>query len=82
MHWVGYRFNIEKENSTENLIMAFDLSDEVFKGFSLPNALVRESTLHLCNSVCEDAIAVLHYDASSANFNSIICIVLATISVL
>nr|XP_027063575.1 F-box/kelch-repeat protein At3g06240-like [Coffea arabica] len=61
VHWVAYRLNVE-EYRTENLIMAFDLSNEVFEELLLPDALVVECPINLCTSVCKDSIAVLHYD--------------------
>ncbi|XP_027127218.2 F-box/kelch-repeat protein At3g23880-like [Coffea arabica] len=58
VHWVAYRLNEEKEN----LIMVFDLSNEVFEELLLPDALAVECPINMCTSVCEDSIAVLNYD--------------------
>ncbi|KAL3502776.1 hypothetical protein ACH5RR_037225 [Cinchona calisaya] len=62
VHWVACKMNMDRENGKENLIMVFDLSDEVFEELLLPNALLDESPINLCTLEYKDSVAVLDYD--------------------
>ncbi|KAJ8527795.1 hypothetical protein K7X08_015246 [Anisodus acutangulus] len=60
VHWAAYKRN--RERKVENLIMVFDLNEEIFQELSLPEILVNELPTNLNAAECRESLAVYQYD--------------------
>lgn len=71
VHWVGYDPCVVKGNESCGLIVAFDLSDEVFREVMLPSCL-EQHAWDVYITVFWGKLAVLHYDyGAHKNFCSV-----------
>ncbi|XP_075076029.1 F-box/kelch-repeat protein At3g23880-like [Nicotiana tabacum] len=61
VHWTAYKRTGEGRR-VENLIMVFDLNDEIFQELSLPEVLVNEIPLNLNAAECRELLVVYQYD--------------------
>ncbi|CAN4105034.1 unnamed protein product [Withania somnifera] len=61
VHWIGYKINRER-NRVENLIVAFDLSDEIFVELQLPDCLVNGPPMQMNTAEFGESLAIYHYD--------------------
>ncbi|XP_055836299.1 F-box protein CPR1-like [Solanum dulcamara] len=60
VHWTAYKRNGERR--VENLIMAFNLNEEIFQELSLPEILVNEPPMNLNVAQLEELLVVYQYD--------------------
>ncbi|XP_052182638.1 F-box protein CPR1-like isoform X2 [Diospyros lotus] len=65
VHWIAY--SPTKNGGFPNLIVAFDLSDEVFKEMRFPNTLANKCPLKMSIAACGELLSVFHYYLSSSN---------------
>ncbi|XP_075108149.1 F-box/kelch-repeat protein At3g23880-like [Nicotiana tabacum] len=61
VHWTAYKITGE-ERRVENLIMVFDLNDEIFQEISLPEILVNEPPTNLTAAECRKSLVVYQYN--------------------
>ncbi|KAM3320570.1 hypothetical protein P3S67_007771 [Capsicum chacoense] len=60
VHWTAYKRIGERR--VENLLMIFDLNEEIFQELSLPEDLVEEPPTNLNAAVCGESLVVYHYN--------------------
>ncbi|KAM7473316.1 hypothetical protein LguiB_020559 [Lonicera macranthoides] len=60
-HWVAYTRNC---GQMRNLILSFDMCDEVFREIKLPECLVAKSLWYMGVVVIQDSLSVVEYDKS------------------
>ncbi|XP_052181421.1 F-box protein CPR1-like [Diospyros lotus] len=63
VHWIAY--SPTKINGLRSLIVAFDLSDDVFKEMRLPKTLSHEYPADLSIAACGELLSLFHYNLSS-----------------
>lgn len=61
VHWTGYKIDVERKRM-KNLILAFDLSDEIFVELQLPECLVIGLPMNLNTAEFGESLAIYHYD--------------------
>ncbi|KAI3457105.1 hypothetical protein Pfo_013768 [Paulownia fortunei] len=62
VHWVAYRSKA-RQAEVENLIIVFDMSNEVFDELQLPGTLANELPFNLNTAILEQSLAIYQYDA-------------------
>ncbi|XP_011082973.1 F-box/kelch-repeat protein At3g23880-like [Sesamum indicum] len=64
VHWVAYRSKA-RQDEVENLIIVFDMSEEVFEELPLPDILTNELPFNLNAAVLDQSLAIYQCDARS-----------------
>ncbi|XP_052171332.1 F-box protein At3g07870-like [Diospyros lotus] len=65
VHWIAS--HVTKIAGLGSFILAFDLSDEVFKEMRLPSTLVHECPVAMSIAACGELLSLFHYHRSSSS---------------